>query len=316
MAIRSEDSQPQPPRDGRKRKAAIRGIVFLVVAVSAAVGAAVLLTRYMDARVNAARVPTAKIVIAKVDIPVATPIQAEWLGVVDWPAATRPEGAVSDPAGLVNQVAIAPISRGEPVFPAKLVVAGARSGLATLLPDGVRAVSVKVDEVIGVAGFVHPGDSVDVITTMKPRDDGPFVSRIVLQNIRVLAVGKDIAHRGKDATEAKVVTVATLAVTGEESERLALSASKGHILLALRGIGDEEFAETRGVTPPQMMNAAPEPVKPATPLVAADRQPSRARPRPREIARQEIPASQKQTIEILRGDLFEKRNFDTAERRP
>jgi pilus assembly protein CpaB len=314
MAIRSEDSQSQLPKDGRKRKGAVRGIVFLSVALVAAVGAALLLTRYMDARVAAVRVPTTKIVVAKVDVPVATPIQLEWVEAVDWPASARPNGAVSDPKLVVGQVALVPISRGEAVLPAKLVVAGARSGLATLVPEGMRGVAVKVDDVIGVAGFVHPGDRVDVIATMKAHDDGPFVSKIVLQNIAVLAVGKDLEHKGKDAKEAKPVTVATLMVTSEESERLALSAEKGKILLALRGLGDEELAETRGITPPVLMlTAAPEPPKPE---VAAAK--SRPRPRREVTARQHAAPEEpkpNQVVEILRGDLFEKRSFEAQERR-
>jgi pilus assembly protein CpaB len=149
---------------------------------------------------------------------------------------------------------------------------------------------------------------------MQPRNDAPFVSKIVLQNIKVLAVGKNLEHRGKDAREAIPVTVATLMVTSEESERLALSTDKGHILLALRGLGDEEFADTRGITPPVLLlTSAPE-TKPETPVAAA---PSRSRRR--ELARNVTPApepKEKQTIEILRGDLFEKRSFDAQEKRP
>jgi pilus assembly protein CpaB len=315
MALR-EDTQPPLPKDGRKRKTPIRGIVLMVVAVAAAVGAALLLTRYMDARVAAARIPTSKVVVARVDIPVASPIKLEWLAPVDWPASARPEGAVSDPAVVVGKVAAAAISRGEAVLPSKLVTAGgARSGLATILGEGTRAVAVRVDDVIGVAGFIHPGDRVDVIVTMKPKDEAPFMSKIVLQNVRVLAVGKDLEIRGKDAKEAKPVTVATLMVTSEESERLALSADKGKILLALRGLGDEELAETRGITPPVLMlTAPPEPPKPA---VAAAK--PAARPRPAVTARQQVvpeAPTQRQVVEILRGDLFEKRSFEAQEKRP
>jgi pilus assembly protein CpaB len=110
------------------------------------------------------------------------------------------------------------------------------------------------------------------------------------------------------------ITVATLMVTSEESERLALSTDKGHILLALRGLGDEVFADTRGITPPVLLlTSAPE-TKPESPVAAG---PSRARRR--ELARNVTPApepKEKQTIEILRGDLFEKRSFDAQEKRP
>jgi pilus assembly protein CpaB len=145
---------------------------------------------------------------------------------------------------------------------------------------------------------------------MQPAQSAPYVSKIVLQNVKVLAVGKDVEHRGKNAREATPVTVATLMVTSEESERLALSTDKGHILLALRGLGDEEYAETRGVTPPVLLlTSPPEPPKP--PAVAAA-------PRVRKQLARTAPAAtaprEKQTVEILRGDLFEKRSFEKLER--
>jgi pilus assembly protein CpaB len=320
MAIRTDDPAAQTPKDGRKRKAPVRGIALLLLALFAALGAALLLTRYMDARVAAARVPTTKIVVAAVDIPVAEPIQRDWLKAVDWPAAARPEGAAADPAAIAGRVAMVPIARGEAVLPSKLVMAGPRSGLATIVPEGMRALAVKVDEVVGVAGFVHPGDHVDVIVTMKPRDDGstPYVSRIVLQNVQVLAVGKDIELRGKEAKEAKPVTVATLLVSSEESERLALSTDRGHILLALRGIGDEELSDTRGITPPVMLlTSAPEPPKPppavATRVRTRREIPARQQPPPPVAAK---PPREKQMVEVIRGDLYERRAFETQERQP
>jgi pilus assembly protein CpaB len=153
---------------------------------------------------------------------------------------------------------------------------------------------------------------------MKPREEAPYISKIVLQNIAVLAVGKQLDGSAKDAKEAKQVTVATLMVTSEEAERLALAADRGHVLLALRGLGDADHAETRGISPPTLMlTAAPEPPPPASVPIAAPA----PRPRPRrEAARPEPPAApaaaEKQVIEVIRGDLYEKRAFDTREKRP
>ncbi len=206
-----------------------------------------------------------------------------------------------------------PITRGEAVLPTKLAAAGARSGLATLLPGGMRAVAVRVDDVVGVAGFLHPGDRVDVIVTMQPRDGAPFTSKIVLQNVKVLAVGQHLELRGKDAEKANPVTVATLKVTGDESERLALSASKGQLLLTLRALGDEELVETRGVIPPVLYAGAssPEPQH-AAPAPVASKPRTRG---PKAVAAPKPPEKEKQVVEILRGDLYEKRNFDAKESR-
>ncbi len=318
MVLRSDDPQPVTG-EPRKRRVPIRALLLLALAVVTAVAAAALLTRYMDARLAAARVPTSKVVVAAVDIPVAQPLELHWLRAVDWPAAVRPEGAATEPAALVGKVATVPISQGEPVLPGKLVTSGARSGLPTLIREGMRAVAVRVDEVVGVAGFVHPGDRVDVIVTMKPREDVPFVSRIVLQNVQVVAVGKELDLRGKDAKEAKPVTVATLMVTAEESERLALSADRGHLLLALRGIGDEERAETHGVTAPVvMLTNPPEPTAPQR--AVAVRPPRRQKPAPPPAAPPLLAPAVKedrQVVEVIRGDLYEKRAFtERKETRP
>jgi pilus assembly protein CpaB len=301
MALLGQEPQPVGQKE-KRRKGAVLGVALIAFAVLAAIVAATLLTRYMDARVSAARVPTEKVVVARLDIPVASPIKAEWLDLVDWPAAARPASAATDPAALVGRVAVVPISRGEPVLPSKLVVSAARSGLATIVPAGARAVAVRVDDVVGVAGFLHPGDFVDVIATMKPRESDPWASKVVLQNVRVLAVGKDVEHRAGDGEKATPATVATLMVTPEESERLALAATKGQILLALRGIGDQEVVATTGAAPSVLLARAlpPEP----------ERRPARTQAPPGP------PPPKEQVVEILRGDMFEKRDFAKAEKRP
>jgi pilus assembly protein CpaB len=266
----------------------------------------------MDARTAALRVPTDRVVVAAVDIPVASPIKAEWLTTVDWPRVSRPDGSQADPAAFTGKVALAPITKGEAILPGKLASADGRGGLATLLAPGTRAVAVRVDDVVGVAGFVHPSDHVDVIVTMQPRNDALYTSKVILQNVKVLAVGKDLEHRGRDAERAAPVTVATLQVSPEESEALALAASRGKLLLALRSASDVELAETRGIVPTALLAAGSEPSQAAPPA-----QPARARARPsrREpIAQAAPPPRERQVVEILRGDLFEKRDFDRSEK--
>jgi pilus assembly protein CpaB len=271
------------------------------------VAAAFVLTRYMDARTAAARVPTVKVVVAAVDIPVATRIKPEWLASTDWPAASQPAGTWSDPRPLAERIPIVPISKGEPVLASKLAEPGATGGLASLLPPGMRAAAVAVDDVVGVAGFVHPGDRVDVVVTMQARADAPFTSKVILQNVKVLAVGKDVEHRGRDSEKPVPATVATLMVTPEESERLALGASKGKLLLTLRGLGDDDEEATRGVVPTVLLAAAEPPRGPAVIEVP------RARPTARR-APPKPPAREGQIVEILRGDLYEQRDFARKEK--
>lgn len=316
MPVRIDEPQPNTTGKPRPKKSALRAVLFLAFAVGASVAAAVLLTRYMDARTAAVRVPTEKVVVARLDIPVASPLQTDWMTTVDWPSASRPDGAVSDPSLLAGRVPLQPIARGEAILPAKLADLGSKGGLSALIPTGMRAAAVHVDDVVGVAGFLHPGDRVDVLVALKPREDGPVVSKIVLENVRVLAVGKDMEHRGKDQERAVSVTVATLMVSGEQSERLWLASSQGKLLLTLRGLGDEEAVTTRGVTASQLLSLAqvdaPRPAEP----VAARAVTRKAHATP--MAKASVPAAAppKKTIEILRGDLFEKRDFGSEEKRP
>jgi pilus assembly protein CpaB len=314
VPIRTEGQTPAIPKDKdkRSRRSAVRAAVFLVVAVLCAVGTAVLFTRYMDARTAALRVPTEKVVVAAMDIPVASPIKAEWVTPIDWPKSSRPEGVEADPASFIGKVATVPIMKGEALLASKLASADGRSGLAALLPEGTRAVAVRVDDVVGVAGFVHPGDRVDVIVTMQASSDAPFASKVILQNVKVLAVGKDLQHRGRDAERPAPVTVATLQVSPEESEVLALASTRGKLLLALRGAADEEVAATHGIAPLALLAAAPEPQRAALPAPPQKRKQEARRREPIVQA----PPKERQVVEILRGDLFEKRDFEKAEKGP
>lgn len=297
--MRTDGDLPSPPPRTPRRRL-VTAAALLLVAVGAAVAAAALLTRYMDARAASARVATARVVVARADIPVATSIQRDWLAVVDWPTASGLEGTEADPVRLVDRVAIVPIGRGEPVLAAKLAGPGARGGLATLVLDGMRAVAVRVDDVVGVAGFVHPGDRVDVIVTMAPGNQEPPSSRVILQNVKVLAVGKDVQHKGKETERSLAATVATLMVTPHDSERLALASSKGKLLLTLRGDGDQTVEVTPGARPAELLAHSGD----------ARRAPGRAA---RAASAGRAPhAPGKDTVEIIRGNLFEKRNFARA----
>src|SRR6266568_6640881 len=190
------------PSNGTLRKAVEKGnrssgaraLAFLALGLVAALTAALLFSRYIDARTAAARVPTTKVAVAGHDLAEATTLATEHLVLVDWPIASLPQGTFADPEKLVGRVIVSKVVKGEPLLDGRLAAAGAGRGLAALLEPGMRAVSVRVDDVVGVAGFIHPGDNVDVIVTMKPREDGTSLpaSKIILQSIRVLAVGQEL----------------------------------------------------------------------------------------------------------------------------
>ncbi|BDG08493.1 Flp pilus assembly protein CpaB [Anaeromyxobacter paludicola] len=313
------DSPENNPRRNEKvsRRSAVRALLFLVVALVAASSAAFLLTRYLDARTAAMRVPTVKVVVADADLPIATIVSESSLKVVDWPAGSAPQGIATDPKQLDGRVVHERIAKGEPVLLSKLATPEAGYGLASLLAPGQRAMAVKVDEVVGVAGFLHPGDHVDVIVTMRPSDSGsaPFVSKAVLQNLKVLAVGKELEHRGRELEKATLVTVATLEVDEEEAERLALAAAKGHVVLVLRPSNDDELVETQGVVPGALLGAPP-PSSETRVVAKSEPRPTRRAVRHARPATAPAAAEPGQVVEILRGDLFEKRDFARKEAKP
>jgi pilus assembly protein CpaB len=302
----------------------VRAALFLALALVAAGGAALLLTRWVNQRIALARVPTEKVVVATVDLPVGTRLTSDQLEAVDWPMATRPSSATADPAPLAGQIVATHIFKGEAVLPDKLV-SGTVGGLAALLPEGGRAISVRVDDVVGVAGFIHPGDLVDVIVTMRADDSigVPFTSKIILQGIKVLAVGKEVDARARQGDKVLPATVATLQVDSAQAEMLALAATKGQLLLALRSSTDTGEVATTGVVPRTLLAAVepPAPPKSAEPAPAPAPAPATARrrapaPRPAVQPSQPEPRADKKVVEILRGDLFERRNFDKKEETP
>lgn len=306
---------------GRAVRSALKAVVFIGLAVLTAAGGAWLLTRWVAARTAAGHVATEPVVVAALDLPIGTQLRAENLAVVQWPSAGRPASVAADPTALVGRVVIAHVFKGEPVLAEKL--AGAQGhGLAALLTSGMRAVSVRVDDVVGVAGFIHPGDFVDVIVTIKPNEAGnaPPVAKTILQNIKVLAVGKEIDAREKGRDKVLPATVATLMVDSNDAERLALAASKGQLLLALRSGIDSEIVETKGMAPPALLAvASPEPA-PAAPEPKKEPERPKARVRtahkaPPAPAATPVAAAEPHVVEIMRGDLFERRDFDKGGKR-
>lgn len=284
------------------RRSGLRVVIFLAVSLVAAGASALLLTRYMDARTAKARVPTKPVVVAGIDLPVGAELHAQNLEVLDWPAASVPDGAFAEVKALEGKVIATRVYKREPIILAKLTDGG-NGGLSALLPPGMRAAAVRVDDVVGVAGFVQPGDRVDVIVTIRA-EGGHMVtsSKVILQNVRVLAVGKELDTKSKSDRVVQA-TVATLMVNPEESERLALAASQGKILLTLRSAADTELIATTGVNSAGLvsMPSRPEPEGSKPP-----RRPSR-------VAQAKPAAPEKppgEVVEILRGDLYEKRKFE------
>jgi pilus assembly protein CpaB len=240
--------------------------------------------------VKTERVPTTTVVVARGDLALATELKQDDVMAVEWPSSSVPEGAFKDPAEVVGRGLVASVVRNEPILPGKLASKEAGAGLPPIIPPGKRAVSVKVNEVISVAGYVLPGNLVDVLATASPTArPEDMTSKIVLSQVQVLTAGTRLEQDQADGKPVQV-TVVTLLVTPEQSERLALASTEGQIHLALRNPLDKEQPNTPGIRPGVLMGMAPAP----RPRVTGG-----ARPQP--AAPQAPPA-----VEIIRGDKRER----------
>ena len=198
---------------------------------------------------EALRNETQNIVVANKDIPAGTMINEEFLkkGMLKaspWPKASVPAGAFSSPEQLVGKTNRVKILANEPILESRL--AGEGAGLTVRLEAGKRAMAVRVDEIIGVSGFIVPDDRVDVIVTATPpgankQDDR--ISKIVLQNKRVLSVAQSTEQKDGKPQVARSIT---LEVAPDEAEKLSLASQEGSVVLALRGVGDDSEAKTQG----------------------------------------------------------------------
>jgi len=203
--------------------------------------------------VKTVTVPTRKVVVAKADLSLGRQLRRDDLSTLDWPASAVPEGSFEDPAAIVDRGLIVSVVRNEPILPAKLASKEAGSGLPPIIAKGKRALSVRVNEVIGVAGYVLPGTHVDVIATANPTSRSEDITtKVVLSNVEVLAAGTRLEQDTPDGKPMQV-TVVTLLVTPDESERLTLASTEGKIQLALRNPLDTESPITSGIKPGMLL---------------------------------------------------------------
>ena len=213
-------------------------------------------------------VERARVVVAKKDLGPATKLSPDQLKVEDWPPETAPKGSFARVEMLEGRVTAYPFTEGEPILEKKLALKGTVPGITALLPPQKRAMTVKVDEASGVAGFVSPDNRVDVVVTV---DKGDFsknpMSKVIFQNLRVLGIGQRIEQRPGD--KPLVVPTVTLEVTPEEGERLALAAQEGRISLVLRGQDDDRIVETQGAVASRLFGGLSSPDPASGPRPAA-----------------------------------------------
>ena len=269
--------------------------VFLVLLLALTAGGALALGTYNYVSSSpqgspASAIPSKPVVVAASDLPLGAELTADDVKVIEWPASAVPAEAISDPKEVVGRGLVMPVVQYEPILPLKLASKEAGAGLPPVIPPGLRAVSVRVNEVIGVAGYVVPGTRVDVLTTINPgQQQTTMTSKVILTDVQVLAAGTKLDNTA-DKDKPVPVSVVTLLVNPDEAERLTLAASEGKIQLALRNPLDRSAPATRGVRPAVLLGS-----EPATRVVPS--------PRAAATVARALPVEVPQaTVEIIRGD--------------
>nr|CUV14275.1 putative pilus assembly (CpaB), transmembrane protein [Ralstonia solanacearum] len=233
----------------------LRILSMLLIATIAGLAAMLFASRWL---VQQGSSGTTKVAVAAVDVNLGQRLSPEFVRLVDWPAASLPPGAISDEHAIDGRVTRTSLSPGEPVLESKLTPIGTKGGLSAVIADGKRAITVRVNDVVGVAGFALPGSYVDIIVnTQQEAPDGKpakgaqadreehSISKIVLEKILVLAVAQEV---NRDETKPKVVNAVTLEVTPDEAEKLDLARSVGTLSLVLRNQVDPRPVDTAGAT--------------------------------------------------------------------
>lgn len=220
---------------------------------------------------------TVQVAVAARALPVGARLTAEDVKLVAWPAASPVAGAIGSVDAAVNRGLLSAVVENEPLTDAKLAAVGAGAGLPPRIAAGMRAISVKVDDVVGVAGFAVPGAHVDVVVSVTQREQS--VARVVVSNVEVLATGTRTGQVRNDIA-ATTDSVVTLLVTPGDAERISLAASVGRITLTLRNPLDQTATDTKGTQVASLLGA-PEPA--AAPVTAAPRPAAR-------VVRQSEPA--------------------------
>ena len=279
---------------------------MLLIALIAGGAAVIFASRWMQAQAQGGD----EIAVAAVDIELGGQLSPEMLKMVKWPTGSVPPGAFPQLAVLDGRVAKTSIMRGEPVMESKLAPVGTKGGLSAVVQEGKRAMTVRVNDVVGVAGFALPGNYVDIMVNTQDEgasrgDRDKSISKIVLERILVLAVAQEAS---RDTTKPRVVNAVTLEVTPDQAEKLDLARSVGTLSLVLRNQVDPKPGDTEGATKTSLLKEqvaeAPKPV--AAPAPAAAPRPvvvvRRAAPAPAPAKPVPAPVSApRNCVEVIRG---------------
>ncbi len=274
-----------------------RNRLLLIGFIALALGAFVSLVVYrtLQSKAGSKAPPGEEVVVAADDLQVGTKIEDKDVRLVRFPSGDLPVGCFHQKTKVVGRGVVLPIARGEFILTNKLAGENAGSGLPSLIPPGMRALSVRVNDTSAVSGFVLPGTRVDVLLTGNPQGSNEQQTTTVLENVAVIATGQRLERNS--AGEAQSAPVVTLLLSPDDAERLTLASSQGHIQLALRNPLDTQQTDVAAVKANSLYKGGSEPVPAAAP-----------RSRPRHVeAPPSIPSAY--TVEVYKGDKKEETKF-------
>ena len=280
-----------------------RPFFLLAAAVVVALISTLLIYNYIQKKASRKSVAaeTQTVAVAVVDLNWGAVIKKEMVKTEPYLKSSLPVGYFPDSASLEGRVLLSPVKAKEPILESRLAPTTMKTGgVAAVVSPKKRAVGVRVDRVIGVAGFIHPGNRVDVLVTITSQEIKQPITKIVLENILVLAAGPEVEQKGKGEKPAQV-DVITLEVTPEDAEKLAMSVTQGKIQLALRNFSDNEDALTKGITIPALLAS----YSGGSPMKSA-------KPGPRRPTQAKKPVSDKPealTVELIKGGKVNKVTF-------
>jgi pilus assembly protein CpaB len=250
-------------------------VVVGIAVVTATLASVGVYTAIQNRPVITQETPSAFVVVAARPLELGVSLTADLVKTIAWPGRNPIAGSFSAVDDVVNRGLVAAVAENEPITESKLAPLEAGAGLPPAIRPGMRAMSVKVNEVIGVAGFVVPGTKVDVLVTIRGDSDG--ISRVVVSNVQVLTAGTryDEAEARKEGKPIPS-SVVTLMVTPSDAERIALAQTEGQIMLALRNPLDTEATQTPGIRTAGLMapRMAPGAAASPTPAPATARRPT------------------------------------------
>jgi pilus assembly protein CpaB len=282
-----------------------RALSMLLVSILVGISVTALAVNWVSQKGSIA---SNKVVVAIMDIELGSKLNPQMLTMVDWPSGSIPQGAFTTAKELQDRVVKTSIAKGEAILNAKLAPEGTQGGLSAVIAEGKRAITVRVNDVIGVAGFALPGNYVDVmVNAQQEKPDGKGsdaqqqISKTVLEHVLVLAVAQEAS---RDETKPKVVNAVTLEVSPADAEKLDLARNVGTLSLVLRNQLDKEPLATTGITKNELFGATPEPVvlakaEPAQPSKPVRRAKRKAAPLPIVAEAPATPMPQRSCVEVV-----------------